>query len=406
MAAKIAHEVTEIPSASFALDGRATDPPLGWRASCDAGSTHGERKAAPIPGDAMSDHDPHDSSSLPRRDFLKLGSAAAAGLVAREWLPGPHAATPGLPSNPKTNDAMPTRNLGKTGYRPGIFSLGGQAAVEKPDNEAMAVSIVERAIDLGVNYVDTAAAYGGTQRWSQRYIGQVMARRRNEVFLTSKTHDRTKDGSLRLLEESLRLLNTDHLDLWQLHNVMRLEQIEQIFAPGGAIEALQQAREQKMVRFLGITGHFDPEPLMEGIRRFPFDTVLMALNAADRHKASFAERLLPMAVEKQMGIIGMKIPARSRILASFSPPPADSTPMFERMGGAAMAGAITIREAMYYTLTHPVSTVIIGCDNPAQVEENVRLAREFTPLSDSQLADLAVRTQPIARQALFFRRWA
>jgi aryl-alcohol dehydrogenase-like predicted oxidoreductase len=319
----------------------------------------------------MSEHDP---SSLPRREFLKLGSVAAAGLVTRELFPGARrtAAESALPSNPRTtasadpntvsgaaggakdgdgarspsSGAMPTRNLGKTGYRPGIFSLGGQAAVEKPDNEAMAVSIIEKALDLGVNYIDTASAYGGTQRWSQRYIGTVMARRRGEVFLTSKTYDRTRDGSLRLLEESLRLLNTDHLDLWQLHNVMRIEQIEQIFAPGGAIEALQQAREQKMVRFLGITGHFDPEPLMEGIRRFPFDTVLMALNAADRHKASFAEKLLPLAVEKQLGIIGMKIPARSRILGSWNPPPPDSIPMFERMGGPPTAGAITIREAM------------------------------------------------------------
>ena len=355
----------------------------------------------------MSDHDPHDSSTLPRRDFLRLGGAAAAGLVARDLLPGrqPPAFEGALPSNPVTQGAMPTRNLGKTGFRPGIFSLGGQATVEKPNVEDQAVAIIERAIDLGVNYIDTASAYGGTQRWSQRYIGKVMARRRGEVFLTSKTYDRTRDGSLRLLEESLRLLNTDHLDLWQLHNVMRVEQIEQIFAPGGAIEALQQAREQKMVRFLGITGHFDPEPLMEGIRRFPFDTVLMALNAADRHQYSFAERLLPLAVEKQMGIIGMKIPARARILASFAPAP-NAAPSFESAGGPQTAGALTIREAMNCTLTHPVTTVIIGCDNPAQVEENVRLAREFTPLSEAQLAELAARTEPIKRQALFYRRWA
>jgi predicted aldo/keto reductase-like oxidoreductase len=355
----------------------------------------------------MSEHDPSQPSNLARRDFLKLGSAAAAGLVAGDLIPGVRFASAlPLPVNPKTQAAMPTRNLGKTGYRPGIFSLGGQAQVEKPNNEAIAVPIVERAIDLGVNYIDTAAAYGGTDRWSQRYIGVVMARRRNEVFLTSKTHDRTKDGSLRLLEESLRLLHTDHLDLWQLHNVMRMQQIEQIFGPGGAMEAMLQAREQKMVRFLGITGHFDPEPLIEGIRRFPFDTVLMALNAADRHQYSFAERLLPLAVEKQMGIIGMKIPSRSRILASFNPPPPDSQPNFERMGGPATAGAITMREAMYYTLTHPVSTVIIGCDSPAQVEDNVRLAQAFTPLSETQLTEIAAKTEPVKRQALFFRRWA
>jgi uncharacterized protein len=350
----------------------------------------------------MSDRQPSDGSILPRRDFLKLSGAAAAGLVAQDLLPGEPRRLPPLPANAATPAAMPTRNLGKTGYRVGLFSLGGQAAVEQPNNEDAAVAIVERALDLGVNYIDTAAAYGGTERWSQRYIGAVMKRRRRDAFLTSKTHDRTRDGSLRLLEESLRLLNTDHLDLWQVHNVMRMEQIEQIFGPGGAIEALTRAREEKMVRFLGITGHFDPAPLMEGIRRFPFDTVLMSLNAADRHQASFALDLLPLAVEKQLGIIGMKIPARSRILASFTAPPARSGQWEPNSG----PGTLSMREAMYYTLTHPVSTVIVGCDTPAQVEENVRLAQEFTPLSEAQLTELALKTEPIKRQALFFRRWA
>ncbi len=346
---------------------------------------------------------PGGGSALDRRDFLKLGSAATTGFLAAGALPQPAHAMRLLPQNPVTPGAMPTRNLGRTGYRVGIFSLGGQAAVEQPNNEAVAVPIVERALDLGVNYVDTAAAYGGPQRWSQRYIGQVMTRRRSQAFLTSKTNDRTRDGSLRLLEESLRLLQTDHLDLWQLHNVARMDQVEQIFGPGGAIEALTQARDQGLVRFLGVTGHADPEVLMEALRRFPFDTILMALNAADRHQLSFAERLLPMAVERQMGIIGMKIPARSRILSTWTPPPSDQQREFER---ATRPGTITIKEAMYYTLSLPVSTVIIGCDSVSHVEENVRLARDFTPLSEREMASLSERTKDIARQALFFRRWA
>jgi hypothetical protein len=351
----------------------------------------------------MSNDKPAEKTDVERRDFLKLGTAATAGFLARGMLAEEARALPALPSNPATPTSMPTRNLGRTGYRVGIFSLGGQATVEQPNKEAEAVAIVEKALDLGINYVDTAAAYGGQERWSQRYIGQVMKRRRAETFLTSKTHDRTRDGSLRLLEESLRLLNTDHLDLWQLHNVARMDQVEQIFGPGGAIEALTQAREQKLVRFLGITGHADPEVLIEGIRRFPFDTVLMAVNAADKHHLSFIERLLPLAVEKQMGIIGMKIPARGRILASWTPPP-------PREGqpprpDAATPGTLNIREAMQYVLSLPVSTVIIGCDNVAQVEENVKIAREFTPLSEQQMAALVEKTQPIARQALWFRRW-
>jgi aryl-alcohol dehydrogenase-like predicted oxidoreductase len=345
-----------------------------------------------------------DDHGLVRRDFLKVGGAAAAGFLAHGAMPAPAQALPPLPANPATDRAMPTRNLGRTGYRTGIFSLGGQAAIEQPDNEATAVAIVERALDLGVNYVDTAAAYGGPRRWSQRYIGQVMARRRGEVYLASKTNDRTRDGSLRLLEESLRLLNTDHLDCWQLHNISRMEQVEQIFGPGGAIEALVQAREQRMTRFLGVTGHADPGVLMEMLRRFPFDTILLALNAADRHHRSFAEQLLPMAVERQMGIIGMKIPARSRILATWTPPPPERQPGFERTPDQ-RRGVLSMKEALDYTLSFPVSTVIIGCDSVAQLEENVRLASGFVPLSDAQLAALTERTAGIARQALFFRTW-
>ena len=345
-------------------------------------------------------------SPVGRRDFLLTGGALAAGFLARGAVPAearvkPTAATP-LPNNPMTDRAMPTRNLGRTGYRTGIFSLGGQATIEQPGKEAEATALVNRAIDLGVNYVDTAAAYGGEQRWSQKYIGMVMKHRRKEVFLASKTHLRTRDESLKLLEESLRLLNTDHLDLWQVHNLSRMEQVDQIFAKGGAIEALLQAREQGMVRYLGVTGHADPDVLIAAIERFPFDTVLMALNAADRHQLSFSAKLLPLAMEKQMGIIGMKIPARSRILASWTPPPPSQQPAF---GQATRPGTLTMKEALYYVLSQPVSTVIIGCDTIAHVEENVRLAAEFTPLTDASLGVLAEKTEPIARQALFFRRW-
>jgi len=338
-----------------------------------------------------------------RRDFIKLGGAATVGFLARGVVPSQAGALPRLPSNPVTPTAMPTRNLGRTGYRVGIFSLGGQAAIEKPNNAEIAVPIVERALDLGVNYIDTAARYGGNERWSQRYIGEVMKRRRSQAFLTSKTHERTRDGSWKLLEESLRLLQTDHLDLWQIHNMSRPQEVEQIFAADGAVKALQEARDQKIVRCLGVSGHADPEVLAEVIGRFPFDTILMALNAADKHHLSFLEKLLPLAVEKEMGIIGMKIPARGAILSSFTPPPPGEPSPPSR---ATQPGTITMREAMRYVLSLPVSTVIVGCDSTAQLEENVEIARGFTPLSATQGADLERRTEPIARQALFFRRWS
>jgi aryl-alcohol dehydrogenase-like predicted oxidoreductase len=346
------------------------------------------------------------SDNLARRDFLKAGGAAAAGVLA-----GPASAAgtqPAAPFNPRTAAHMPTRLLGATGHRVGLFSLGGQATLEQPNRDEEALTIVERALDLGVNYVDTSIAYGRGQ--SHRYIGQVMARRRSEVFLASKTPDRTNDGARRDLEATLVALHTDHLDSWQMHRVSTARDIEQIFAPSGAIEAFQWAKEQRLVRFLGISGHTSAAVLIEMIRRFPFDTVLMAFNAADRHHGSFAAELLPLAVERQMGIIAMKIPARSRILSSFAPPP-DSAAVARALAAGRPApaplvpGTITMRDALNYVLSHPVSTVIVGCDSPQQVEENVRLASEFTQLSEAQLAALSELTAGIARQALFFRSW-
>ena len=223
------------------------------------------------------------------------------------------------------------------------------------------------------------------------------------MYLASKTHDRSRDGSLALLEESLRLLNTDHLDAWQLHHIDSKEDVEQIFRKGGALEALIQAREQKMVRYLGVTGHSDPDLLMECLRRFDFDQILMALNAADPHHRSFTEHLLPMAVDKQLGIIGMKIPARGRILSSWQPDKSHDSGWNQP---APKPGVLAMKEALYFTLSLPVSTVIIGCDSISQLEENVQLARDFTPLSQTQMAGLTGRTAPIAKQALFFRNWA
>jgi aryl-alcohol dehydrogenase-like predicted oxidoreductase len=290
--------------------------------------------------------------------------------------------------------AMPERRLGKTGHAVRIFSLGGQATIEKPGTRDASIAIINRAIDLGVNYIDTAAAYGrprveGKERWelegwSQTYIGEVMATRRKEVFLASKTDDRTREGSLRLLEQSLRLLKTDHLDLWQLHNIQREEQLDQVFGKDGAIEALQKARDQKMVRFLGITGHFDPQVLMKGLERFDFDTILMALNPADPHHLPFVTSVLPLANKKGMGIIGMKIPARGRM---FRP-----------------GGITSIKGPLEYVLSLPISTVIIGCDDVPQLEENVRIAREFKPLPREEMARLEALTAGYVDQAAWFKK--
>jgi len=352
----------------------------------------------------MSEKHTDEARRQGRREFLKAGGAVTAALLTTSALADTPKKLPALPSNPKTPAAMPTRNLGKTGYKVGIFSLGGQGSLEKANNFDVAMPIIERALDLGVNYIDTSSIYGGPERWSEQYVGRVMAHRRNEAFLATKTIQRSRDGSLRMIEKSLQLLQTDHVDLWQLHDVGTMTDVNAIFAKGGAMEALLEMKEQKVVRFLGITGHYRPDALMECIRRYSFDTILMAMNAADPHHFSFNTELLPLAVEKQMGVIGMKVPGRGRILSSWTPPPIEQQKhSWEGMVLAPTPGTLTMREAMYYTLSRPVSTIIVGCDSVAQLEENVRLAREFTPLSDTQAAELVKRAEPVSKPSLFFR---
>ncbi len=339
-----------------------------------------------------------------RRTFLKSSGLMTAVAVGSAAIPTLAASSTAKPFAAPVREAMPTRNLGKTGYKVGIFSLGGQAALEHANNEDMAVPIIEKALDLGVNYIDTSSIYGGPERWSEQYVGKVMKNRRAEAFLATKTKERTKDGSKQMLEKSLKLLQTDHIDLWQLHDIGTMTDIDEIFAKGGAMEALIEARDQKIVKYLGITGHYRPDALMEAIHRYPFDAILMAVNAADPHHYSFSEQLLPLAVEKQMGIIGMKVPARGRILSTWTPPPIEQQKhSWEGMVVAPTPGTLVMRQAMYYSLSLPVSTVIIGCDSIAQLEENVQLAREFTPLSQQQMATLAEKAEPVSKQSLFFR---
>ena len=355
-------------------------------------------------------HTPQDAGNQNRRGFLKTGAASiAAGLsagVIAASASGEVTTTENSPAASRAiQDMMPTRNLGKTGFRVGIFGLGGQGALEKANNEILALQMIQRSLELGVNYFDTSAIYGGPDRWSERYLGKGLKGSRDHVFIATKTKERTRDAALKNLDVSLKLLDTDHIDSWQLHDVGIQEDIDQIFGKGGAIEALVQARDQKMVRHLGVTGRFRPEALIQCINRFPFDTVLMGVNAADKYYYSFEKDLLPLAVDKQMGIIGMKVMARGRILSSWAPPPVEQQKgSWEGRGAIATTpGTLTKRETFYYNLSLPISTAIIGCDSVEQVEECVELARSFTPLSQAQMAAMEAKVEPVAKQALFFR---
>jgi aryl-alcohol dehydrogenase-like predicted oxidoreductase len=316
-------------------------------------------------------------NSITRRTFVQslLGGAAAAAIAKHI---GPLEA---FGQTKNRGSSMPTRPLGKTGYDVCVFSLGGQATLEDETKHDDAIAIINRALDLGVNYIDTAFIYGGGV--SERYIGEVMKTRRHEVFLASKTNDRTYDGSMRLLEKSLNRLQTDHLDLWQLHNIQTDTDVDFILSREGAVGALENARKQGLVRFTGITGHKDPFVLRRAIEQYPFHTILMALNAADKHNASFIKHVLPVAVKKQMGIMAMKVPSRGRIFHE--------------------TGIKTMEQAMRYVLTLPVSTAVIGISTLQELEEDVRIAREFTPCTQQEMAELERLTQPYFADALWYR---
>ncbi|OAI47853.1 hypothetical protein AYO44_08715 [Planctomycetaceae bacterium SCGC AG-212-F19] len=279
---------------------------------------------------------------------------------------------------PSDATPLPRRLLGRTGREVTLFSLGGEGVLRTYGRTPEAVRVIHRALDQGVTYCDTAPAYAD----SVNYYGAALGERRQDVFLAAKTHDRTRDGSLRLLDDTLKRLKTDHLDLWQLHDLRTIEQLNTIFSKGGALEALLEARTQGRVRHLGITGHHDPAILLEAMRRFDFDTVLVALNAADVHTLSFIQTVLPEARKRNMGVIGMKVCAQTRLL-----------------------GKVSMAEAMGYVLSLPgVSNVIVGCSTPAEVDENAAIARQFVPFTEPQMRALEARTRSDQAAFTYYKR--
>ncbi|MGF1478343.1 MAG: aldo/keto reductase [Cyanophyceae cyanobacterium] len=317
-----------------------------------------------------------------RRNFI-LTSAAIAGGIAGSNLLGQRSSQSEIESG--TAAPMPERRLGRTEESVPIFGLGGagQTPLSWDGREREATALLEQAIALGVRYFDTAASYGP----SEGYMGKVLPAYRSEILLASKTGARNRDRAWRELERSLKRLNTDYLDVWQLHHVSFHEELDQIFGADGAIKALEEAKEQKLVRYSGITGHHEPDVIAAGLRRYPFDTTLVSLNAADvHHPRPFAPTVLPVAQEKNVGVIAMKVPAYGRL---FKP-----------------GGLDGMEQAMGYVLSLPgVHTCIIAAETLSQLEANVQVARAFQPLAQSDMAAIEQRTASVWEENTFFRQW-
>ena len=305
--------------------------------------------------------------------FLSAYSAAGLGLWGRKA---------SAFAETRAAAGLPVRPFGRTPFRVTLLGLGGEGILRTYGRFKEAVPVVERAIQLGINYLDTAPAYAN----SQDYIGAVFQKdpsKRDRVFLASKTHERSYDGSMRLLEDSLKRLHTDHLDLWQLHDLRTFDDLEAIFAPQGAMRALKKAQQEGRVRYLGFTGHHDPKVLTEAAERYDFDAVLVALNAADRRRLSFIEEFLPVAERKQLAIIGMKVLSH---------------------GNSIDRGILTAEEAMHYVLSLPVSHVIVGCDHSGQVEQNAAIAKNFKLLSQERMAKLERQSFPFDRLMASYKK--
>jgi uncharacterized protein len=246
--------------------------------------------------------------------------------------------------------------FGRTGWQVPLLSFGAQRIVdEHACTEAEAIQIVNTAIDRGITYFDTAPSYSDGQ--SEYRVGLALQGRRHEVHIATKTHERTYDGSMKLLEESLKRLQTDHVEEWRLHNLVTVEQLDRCFAPDGALKALREMQEQGVVKKLSISGHTNPQVLVEALRRFDFDSALVALSALDHHIYSFAHEFLPFAAEKGVAVIGMKAMALGKL-----------APWYE--------------QALRYTLSLPIATTIVGMESMEQLEKNLRVAEEFTPMTD------------------------
>jgi len=280
----------------------------------------------------------------------------------------------------KIRGKIPERTLGKTGLKIPILSMGGESVVKIPNKETEAIELLQTAYKMGVRYFDTAPEYHP----SELRVGKALEGVRKNVIIATKTHDRTKSGSWHLLEKSLQNLKTDYIDIWQLHHVDHDDEVRTIFGPDGAISAMKEAKAQGLVKYLGITGHYDPRPLLTAIRQFDFDTILLAINAADTHKYSFMKKLIPEAVNKNIGIIGMKVCSRGRL---FDP-----------------TGLNNMKDAMDYVYTLPVTTAIIGHDNTKQLVENAKIAQDFKPLSRTQMNELEEKTKRYSEFGLYFRK--
>ena len=327
-----------------------------------------------------SENHPNSESEcgVTRRNFLSLlGGAAAVGIAAGVAKSrSSHAGEPG-------DNKMQYRLLGDTGEKVSMVGLGGFHIGKQPD-EQDSIRIIRTGIDNGINFMDNAWDYNEGQ--SEIRMGKALKDGyRQKVFLMTKIDGRTKKSANDQLEESLKRLQTDVIDLIQIHEVIRMSDPEKVFAPGGGIEALIEARKAGKVRYIGFTGHKSPEihlKMLETafVNNFKFDTCQMPLNVMDAHYDSFGKKVLPVLVQHKIGVLGMKSMGDQIILKS---------------------NTVSATECLHYAMNLPTSVVITGCDSLPILEQALNAARTFKPMDEKQVAELLAKTEAAAKNGKY-----
>jgi predicted aldo/keto reductase-like oxidoreductase len=329
---------------------------------------------------------------MERRDFLKTAIAVAAPLAAAEALAALRATAAAAETEAESEPdksaetgggEMLYRRLGRTGERVSVLGVGG-FHIGLPSDEKESTRIIRSAVDHGINFMDNCWDYNNGE--SEIRMGKALRHGyRAKVFLMTKVDGRTKQTAAEQIDESLRRLQTDHLDLLQFHEVIRLEDPDRIFAVGGAIEAFLAARKAGKIRFIGFTGHKDPFVHLRMLdiadrHDFRFDTVQMPINVMDAHFRSFSHLVLPVLLKKHIGVLGMKPMGSGVILQS---------------------KVVTPVECLHFAMSLPTSTVITGIDSMAVLRQDLRAVRDFKPLDDEQMAALLRRTEAAARDGKY-----
>lgn len=302
--------------------------------------------------------------SISRRRFLESAALSSVAVQAA------------LAADTDKKTGMPMRVLGKTGEKVSILAFGSGSRWLSYKEEDKALEAMTKALDLGIRYIDTAYGYGNGQ--SETWVGKLMPSRRKQVFLATKCNVRKGDEAMRMIEGSLKRLQTDQVDLLHIHSLTDAADLAAIEAPDGVLKVLHKMKDQKVARFIGITSHTDPAVLKTALERHDFDCTQMALNAAragmaqgisaygEHHPDSFESLALPVATRKKMGIIAMKIFAQ------------------EKLNGKA-----PVEKLIQYSLSLPVSAAVLGMPKLEYIEQNIAAAKSFRPMGREDMRSIS-----------------